>query len=345
MKQINLSLKYIFAFITDTVIHTYLILISYLIIYDRIIIQNRFPEFQWKILLYCLLAGLCIATLLFFIKNFSYGKYYQKISPPILNKPFYLKPYVLIAALVVVFTIITGIVVTEISIKEFFSKQGIRGAQRIFGEMMNPNFSIIKPALFAAVETIYMAFMATLIAIPFAFILSFFAARNLMNSNGFLLSIYSFVRLIMNFSRSIEALVWAIIFSVWVGIGPFAGMLALMLHSVVSLVKLYSEQIENIDNGPMEAMKATGAHHILVVWYGVVPQIIIPFLSFTIYRWDINVRMATIIGLVGGGGIGTMLIQYQGLAKWREVGLIVLVIAIIVWLMDYASAKIRERIK
>jgi len=81
-----------------------------------------------------------------------------------------------------------------------------------------------------------------------------------------------------------------------------------------------------------------------VVWYAVVPQIVLPFLSFTIYRWDINVRMATIIGLVGGGGIGTMLMQYQGLARWHEVGLIVLIIAIVVWVMDYISAKIREAI-
>jgi len=158
-------------------------------------------------------------------------------------------------------------------------------------------------------------------------------------------SFYGFTRFILNVTRSIEPLVWAIIFSVWVGIGPFAGMLALFLHSVASLAKLYSEQIENVSEGPIEAIRATGAAPVLVVWYGVVPQIMIPFLSFTIYRWDINVRMATIIGMVGGGGIGTILIQYQGQALWREVGLIVMVIAAIVWVLDYASAKIRAAIK
>jgi len=81
------------------------------------------------------------------------------------------------------------------------------------------------------------------------------------------------------------------------------------------------------------------------VWFGVVPQIILPFISFTIYRWDINVRMATIIGLVGGGGIGTLLMQYQGLAKWNEVGLLVIIIASIVWAMDTISTKIRQAIK
>ena len=76
-----------------------------------------------------------------------------------------------------------------------------------------------------------------------------------------------------------------------------------------------------------------------------VPQVILPFLSFTIYRWDINVRMATVIGLVGGGGIGTLLMQFQGLARWNEVGLLIIIIAAVVWLMDFLSSKIRESIK
>ncbi|MHC4306713.1 MAG: ABC transporter permease subunit, partial [Planctomycetota bacterium] len=92
------------------------------------------------------------------------------------------------------------------------------------------------------------------------------------------------------------------------------------------------------------AIEATGANRVQVVWYAVVPQIILPYLSFTIYRWDINVRMATIIGLVGGGGVGQLLMQYQGLAMWSQVGTIVLVIAIVVWIMDYLSARIREAI-
>ena len=199
--------------------------------------------------------------------------------------------------------------------------------------------------ILAVIETIYMAFIATAFSLPFAFLLSFFAARNLMNGSGFGLTVYYVIRFFLNVSRSIEPLVWAIIFSVWVGIGPFAGMLALMIHSVSSLAKLYSEQIENISEGPLEAMTATGAHPIQVIWYGVVPQVILPFLSFTIYRWDINVRMATVIGLVGGGGIGTLLMQFQGLARWNEVGLLIIIIAAVVWLMDFLSSKIRESIK
>jgi len=239
-------------------------------------------------------------------------------------------------------SILAGWVITKISPVDFFSTQGLQGASRIFSSLISPQFSIFDVALFAMIETIYIALMATLIAVPFSFVLSFMSARNLMKNHPVTFVSYYVLRLITNLTRSIEPLIWAIIFSVWVGIGPFAGMLALMIHTVSSLTKQYSEQIEDIDTGTLEAIDATGAHPIQVVWYAIVPQIIIPFLSFTIYRWDINVRMATIIGLVGGGGIGTMLMQYQGLGLWNEVGLIVLMIAVVVWVMDYVSAKIRE---
>jgi ABC-type methionine transport system permease subunit len=102
------------------------------------------------------------------------------------------------------------------------------------------------------------------------------------------------------------------------------------------------QEIENCESGPIEAMEATGARNIHVIWHAVVPQVLMPFLSFTIFRWDINIRMATIIGLVGGGGVGTLLMQYQGLAQWNEVGTIVIVIAVVVWMMDFLSGKVRE---
>ena len=129
------------------------------------------------------------------------------------------------------------------------------------------------------------------------------------------------------------------------GIGPFAGMLALMIHSIASLAKQYSEMVETVDEGPIEGIESAGASKLQTIWFAIVPQVILPYISFTVYRWDINVRMATIIGLVGGGGIGTMLIQYQGQAMWPEVGTIIVVIAIVVWLMDQASAYIREALK
>jgi phosphonate transport system permease protein len=241
-------------------------------------------------------------------------------------------------------TFIAGWIITRLSLVDLFSSEGIRGAERIFGALFQPETGIFNDAVFAMIETIYIALLATLISIPFTLLLSFLTARNLMKENKITFFIYYILRLVLNFVRSIEPLIWAIIFSVWVGIGPFAGMIALLVHTIAGNAKLYSEAIENIETGPVEAITATGANKFQMVWYAVVPQIVLPFLSFTIYRWDINVRMATIIGLVGGGGIGTMLMQYQGLARWHEVGLIVLMIAFVVWVMDYISAKIREAI-
>ncbi len=238
-----------------------------------------------------------------------------------------------------------GGILTTFSFYDLLDAEGLEGAGRIFKGLVTPEFSILPRAVVAIIETIFIAFMATVIALPVAFVMSFVCAKNIMGRTFFGYGVYLVLRTFFNIIRSIEPLVWAVIFGVWVGIGPFAGMLALMLHSVASLVKQYSEIIEGVEDGPIEAIVATGAKPLQVVWFGVVPQIVLPFVSFTIYRWDINVRMATVIGLVGGGGIGDMLIQYQGQALWREVGCLVMVIALVVWAMDTASVSIREAIK
>lgn len=241
-------------------------------------------------------------------------------------------------------TFVVGLNVTKFSLTELLDEDGFAGAMRLFQGLFNPNFEILPKAVLNIIETIFMAFTATTLAIPVAFVLSFFCAKNIMKGPGSY-AIYMLLRTLLNFTRAIEALIWAIIFSVWVGIGPFAGMLALLIHSVASLAKQYSEMVETVSEGPIEGIQSTGATKLQTVWFAIVPQVILPYISFTVYRWDINVRMATIIGLVGGGGIGTMLIQYQGQAMWPEVGCIVLLIAIVVWAMDQASAVIREALK
>jgi phosphonate ABC transporter permease subunit PhnE len=156
--------------------------------------------------------------------------------------------------------------------------------------------------------------------------------------------LYTVTRTILNALRSTEPLIMGLVFVIWVGIGPFAGVLALTLHSIASLGKLYSEQIENIDNGPLEALQSTGANRLQTIMYAVVPQIIPPYIAFTMYRWDINVRMSTIIGFVGGGGVGFLLQQQINLLRYRDAGVAVLAIAIVVSILDYASASIRERV-
>ncbi|MCX7978086.1 MAG: phosphonate ABC transporter, permease protein PhnE [Bdellovibrionaceae bacterium] len=241
-------------------------------------------------------------------------------------------------------TLVVAFVKTRFSLYELLNEDGFAGAVRLFKGIFNPNFDVLPRAILNIVETIFMAFLATALAIPVAFVLSFLAAKNIMQ-HPVAFGVYLFLRTALNVIRSIEALIWAIIFSVWVGIGPFAGMLALMIHSIASLAKQYSEMVEAVSEGPIEGVMSTGANKLQTIWFAIVPQVILPYISFTVYRWDINVRMATVIGLVGGGGIGTMLIQYQGQAMWPEVGCIILVIAVVVWLMDQASAYLREALK
>lgn len=158
------------------------------------------------------------------------------------------------------------------------------------------------------------------------------------------LVVYFITRTILNGTRSVEPLVMAIVFVIWVGIGPFAGSLALALHTIAALAKLYSEQVESIMPGPLEAVQATGANRIQTIIYAVVPQIISPYISFTMYRWDINVRMSTIIGFVGGGGIGFLLQQNINLLDYRAASAQMLAIAVVVAIMDYVSSAVRERI-
>lgn len=157
-------------------------------------------------------------------------------------------------------------------------------------------------------------------------------------------TLYNLSRTALNTVRSIEPLIMGLVFVVWVGIGPFAGVLALTLHSIAALGKLYSEQVENIDQGPIEAIKSTGASWLQTVVYAVIPQVIPPYIAFTMYRWDINVRMSTIIGFVGGGGIGLLLQQQINLLRYRDAGVAVLAIAVVVSLLDYTSAYIREKL-
>jgi phosphonate transport system permease protein len=201
----------------------------------------------------------------------------------------------------------------------------------------------LKLAIEKMVETIFLGLMATLFGIVMAVPVSFLAARNLMGASRITLAIYYLVRTLLNIVRSIEPLIWAIIAVLWVGLGPFAGVIALTVHSIAALGKLYSESIESIDPGPIEAITATGANRLQTIMYAVVPQVLPPFISFTIYRWDINVRMSTIIGAVGGGGIGFLLIQWIRLLDYRAAGIAVWFIAITVAVLDFVSAEVRER--
>jgi phosphonate transport system permease protein len=194
-------------------------------------------------------------------------------------------------------------------------------------------------------ETLALALLATTLGAILALPLGFLAARNLMGGNPLTLVIYTVVRTILNIVRSIESLIIAIVFVIIVGLGPFPGMLAITIHTVAALGKLYSEVIEGIDPGPIEAIRATGADWLETVRYAVIPQIVPPFTALTIYRWDINVRSSTIIGFVGGGGIGFFLYQWILIGDYRAVSSSFIAIGVVVVILDFFSARLRERLR
>lgn len=156
--------------------------------------------------------------------------------------------------------------------------------------------------------------------------------------------IYTLSRSSLNLLRAIEPLIIGAVFVVWVGIGPFAGIMALILNSVADLGKLFSEQVENIDDGPLEAIAATGANRLQVIVFSVIPQITPHFIAFAFYRWDINVRLSTIIGFIGGGGIGLVLQRSANLTQYSQASVMIIAIAVVVTVLDYVSSRLRSRI-
>ena len=204
--------------------------------------------------------------------------------------------------------------------------------------------STLELALGKVIETLLLALMGTTAGVIVTAPLSFLGARNIMHGSKVADTVYYVTRTAFNILRSVEVMIIAVIMVVVVGIGPFAGVLAIVIHSIGALGKLYSEAIESIDPGPIEAITATGASRLQVVAYAVVPQVIPAFLSFTMYRWDINVRMSTVIGLVGGGGIGFLLIQYINLLQWNQAATTIWLITGIVMALDFSSAYLRRKI-
>lgn len=213
-----------------------------------------------------------------------------------------------------------------------------------FTHLMNPDPELNNTILGSLVNTLFMAYLATLLGGLLAAPLGFLGARNIMGGSWLRKSIFYLTRAFFNVIRSVESLLWAIVFAIWVGWGPAAGTFALLVHSMAALAKLFSEQVESIKKGPIEAVQSTGASFWQTIRYGAVPQVLPQYTAFLLYRLDINVRMATVIALVGGGGIGRFFFYYKSQLDWNQVGAVTIVIAAVVWLLDYISGKARENI-
>ncbi len=232
--------------------------------------------------------------------------------------------------------------VAEISIRSLFNPGKNFGSLLLDFIKLDLSPKVIQVVFQQMLVTIFQAMLATTLGAILAFPFSFLAAKNLTGRSRLSVWIYYIARATLNILRSIEALLYVVIFIFWVGIGPFAGMLALAITSFALVGKLFSEAIENIDTGPIEAVTATGANRTQMIAYAILPQIVPPFVSYLIYQWDINVRMATIIGFAGGGGIGLTLTTFFGSLQYHKAGTVVLFIVVVVALMDFASAKLRQ---
>ncbi|EGL81718.1 phosphonate ABC transporter, inner membrane subunit [Caldalkalibacillus thermarum TA2.A1] len=195
-----------------------------------------------------------------------------------------------------------------------------------------PEFSL------AMLETVAIAYAGTLIGAILAIPMGFLAAKNISNRLAYI------GKGILNGIRAFPELLFAIIFVAAVGMGPYAGVLAIGINSIGMLGKLYSEVVESIDMSVLEALKASGANRLQMIWFGVIPQIIPEFSSYAIYRFEIDVRSASILGLVGAGGIGAPLLIAAQQRSWEQVGMMLLIIIVVVTLIDYLSAYIRRKI-
>ncbi len=190
------------------------------------------------------------------------------------------------------------------------------------------------------VDTIWLAFMGTLIGTLFAFLLCFPGSRNLVQSYP----LYFLCRRLMEFARAVPELVYAMIFVFSFGLGPFPGVLAIAIHTLGALGKLFSEVNENIDMNPMEGVRASGADWFQTMRYALVPQVLPNFLSYTLLRFEINVRAASIIGFVGAGGIGQELMFVIRQFVYTDISAIVIMIIITVSIIDVSCEKIRHAI-
>jgi phosphonate transport system permease protein len=192
--------------------------------------------------------------------------------------------------------------------------------------------------------TLMIGLLATVLSVGFSFLLAFPAARNLTRGTPLSRAGYVVARSLLNTLRAVEPIVLGIIFILIVGPGPFAGILALALHSVGSLGKLFAEAIEQAEPLPVEAVRATGASNFLTVWYGILPQVAPQMLAFSLYRWDMNTRMGIVLGIVGAGGIGFYLSQYINMWQYSRVSTALLIILVVVTLLDWASGYLREKL-
>ena len=235
----------------------------------------------------------------------------------------------------------------------------IEGADHMWDfltRMFPPDLSYIFFLGRGLIETIQIAVWGTLLAVMFSIPLSLLAARNTTplimlpwftetwQRLGLHLLVFHMTRMALNCLRGVNELIFAMIFVSAVGLGPFAGVLAIALHATGMLAKFCGEEIEGIDQGQVEALQATGASKIQVILFAVIPQVIPAFISYSIFRFDVSIRSATVLGLGGAGGLGFSLIKTMKLFRYYETATCILVIFLLVGMSDWICTKWRRKV-
>jgi phosphonate transport system permease protein len=227
----------------------------------------------------------------------------------------------------------------------FFSGDFLHGAAK-FGQLvvsqLFPPTGYENLPLFLKVigETIAMAFLGTLLGALFAFPLSFLASKNITRSRSVQFGTRRFADLL----RSFDYLIWALIFVRAIGLGPLAGIMAIAIVETGTFIKLYSEAIENLDRKQIDGVTASGGNWLHRIGFGVLPQVLPMMLSNTLYMFEHNVRSASILGIVGAGGIGFLLADRLRAYELQEACLIIILVVLTVYAIDYLSKLLRERL-
>jgi phosphonate transport system permease protein len=211
--------------------------------------------------------------------------------------------------------------------------------QNFARELLRPDFSEWRLFIAKMWETIQIALWGTFLAVFLGVPLGLAAARNIAP-----IWVVTPVRWVMNLLRSVPDLVMGLLFVVAVGLGPLAGVLAITLNTAGVLAKLFSEAVESIDKGPVEGVRATGAAPLHEIVWGVIPQVAPLWTSFALYRFESNSRSATVLGLIGAGGIGQILFERMNNFDFNGVSAVVIIVIIAVTLIDMLSQAMRKRL-
>jgi len=216
--------------------------------------------------------------------------------------------------------------------------EGIPGMVDFVSRMVPPEYKIIPKLIDPTIVTFQISVMGTTLGVLLAFPLSFLGARNFTKSR----ILCNVIRLVFNVCRGVSELVWAILFVSMVGLGPFPGVLAQIVYATGILGKFFSEAVENMNQDSINALRTTGANRFQIAFQGVLPELLPNFSGYVLLNWEHNIRSATVLGLVGAGGIGLELMSSMRLFRYQEVLTILIVIVVMVTIVDTISAFIRK---